>query len=140
MISKAQKIDFNQIVSDSLYAISPQLVKAQQVQMLRGENALDKKIGKYKGKAYRNKKFNLNPLAGYGNVDLKLTGSLHREIKIYFFSKSFFFNSTDPKTEKVIGRYGGAEAVFGLNKKFTKQVTFDYLTPEGIKRITKQLL
>jgi len=138
-ISKMDRLDLKKVVSDSLHKISPQLLGAQKEQLLRGQNAVDGTIGKYKSQKYKAKKLVLNPLAG-GKVDLKLTGTLHREIKLYFFSSSFFFRSTDPKANDVLGRYGGEEMVMGLNKKFTKKVSYQFLTPEAIREIKRQLL
>lgn len=134
LIQNTQKLNFNQIIGDVLHDSSQSLVFAQQKQMLRGETVEQgKKIGKYKSKSYRKKKFDMNPLAGYGNVDLKLTGIFQKNIKIYFFSTSFFFTSTDSKTKKLTGDYG--EDIFGLNPKSRKPVIKEDITPKGVQII-----
>lgn len=137
LIKNLTAVDFEQAISDALHDNAPALVKEQQDQMLHGENALGEKIGKYKNKYYRRKKFDMNPLAGYGNVDLKLKGEFQRNTKVFFFSRSFFFNSTDAKRDKLVGSYG--EEIFGLNKKYTKQTSKDIVAPEATLRVIKQI-
>lgn len=138
LIRNARQIDMERTVSDTMHATQGELVDAQQEQMLGGKDSEGERIGKYKNKYYRRKKFNMNPLAGYGNVDLRLTGEFYRNIKIFWFSSSFFFESTDEKNDRLVEKYG--EDVFGLNKKSRKGYVRDVLTPEGRRSIKAQIL
>lgn len=139
LISNTKALNFDTIIGDVLHDNSQSLVLSQQQQMLRGETAeAGKKIGKYKNKSYRKKKFEMNVLAGYGNVDLRLTGIFQKSIKLYFFSKSFFFTSSDSKTKKLTGKYG--EDIFGLNPKSRKPVIKDTVAPNATEVIKNKIL
>jgi hypothetical protein len=139
MINNVKSLNFNEVIGNALHKSSDDLVIAQQQQMLRGETAMQgQKIGKYKSKSYRKKKFDMNPLAGYGNVDLKLTGIFQKNIKIYFFSESFFLTSTDSKTAKLVGAYG--EEIFGLSPKSRKPIITKKIAPVGRLLIKQHIL
>ncbi|HYD90288.1 MAG TPA: hypothetical protein VEA37_02235, partial [Flavobacterium sp.] len=71
---KFKELDFRQITGDALEATKSEIVEYQKAQMLHGEDVNGGKIGKYKSKDYARRKFNMNPLAGYGNVDLRYKG------------------------------------------------------------------
>ena len=137
LISNLKSIDFAEAIADTLQKHSTELVGEQQDQWLHGENSQGEKIGKYKNKIYRRKKFDMNPLAGYGNVDLRLKKEFYRNTKVYFFSRSFFFTSTDDKKEKLTAKYG--EEIFGLNKKYIKKTSKEIVQPGATLYIINQI-
>jgi len=63
-------------------------------------------IGEYRSPSYRLFKLQKNPLAG-GKVDLILTGSTARRLGVDYLGNSVYqINSTDPKWEGLIAKYG----------------------------------
>ena len=62
-------------------------------QLKHGKNAVGKQIGKYRNKYYARKKYQENPLAGYENVDLILTGEFSNSIKIEYDNESMTFDA-----------------------------------------------
>jgi hypothetical protein len=125
LINNVKRLDVKDVIKEAVVKSEPKLLELQKKQWLRGETSITgTKIGKYRsGKYYKRKKFNMNSLAGYGNVDLRLTGEFHRNTKIFFFDTSFFFKSTDWKHEKLTKDYG--ERIYGLNSKSIREVTKD---------------
>lgn len=83
-------------------------------------------IGKYSntplGQAYAKLKNQMNPLAGFGNVDLNLTGSLSENLTIKKESGNYKIFSTDEKYLKIGKKYGFDE--FGI----TEDEMLDFLT------------
>lgn len=63
-------------------------------------------IGLYRSEDYANYKFNENNKAGFGNVDLTLTGALVRGIRISGFNDEYEIYSEDTKYEDIVEKYG----------------------------------
>ncbi len=80
-------------------------------------NAKGEKIGKYRSSKYARVKNEMNPLAGLGNVDLKLTGAFHAGIKVTVNAETFTTESIDKKGPDLKAKYG---EVFGLDEDHTK--------------------
>lgn len=93
----------------------PQLIREKVNEFKRGENPDKSRIGYYRSPAYRSFKRTLNPLAS-GTVDLILTGQFTRGL---FVDKRgngrFLFDSTDDKTDDLIGKYG--LDIMGINQE-----------------------
>lgn len=113
-----------------------QLLEKQRDQLLRGERANGKKIGKYKNPAYAAKKYAMNPLAGEGNMDWKLTGALHNDLFVDVREEDIIFDSGDSKTGDLIKRFGDP---FGINKdnqeEYVKE-TLDDMYTERFRKAT----
>lgn len=80
----------------------------------------DTKIGQYSktplGQDYAVYKNRVNPLAGFGYVDLMLTGSFTNRLFLKSYGNRLFeFGSTDNKTGNLLGKYGNE--IMGLNKE-----------------------
>lgn len=63
-------------------------------------------IGLYRSEEYARDKYNKSNSAGFGNVDLTLTGSLWRGIQISGFNGEYEVFSTDSKYEDIADKYG----------------------------------
>ena len=63
-------------------------------------------IGLYASEDYANEKFSQNSMAGFGNVDLTLTGSLGQKIQIGGFNNEYEIFSKDPKFDDITEKYG----------------------------------
>lgn len=76
------------------------------------------KIGTYSksplGQAYAAQKNKQNPLAGYGNVDLTLSGALGENLTVKKQGGNYKIFSTDEKYQKIGAKYGFDE--FGLTE------------------------
>jgi hypothetical protein len=75
-----------------------------------------KKIGRYASDDYAHKKYLINPLAGYDNVDLMVTGSFVNSffVRNATTRRAFIFGAND--TNDLVGRYG--KDILGLNQKW----------------------
>lgn len=77
------KIDKNQLLGDSVRKNKNEVLDQQRIQLLTGAGNDGKKIKpKYSNKKYSDKKSKLNPLAGRGNPDLKLSGDTHDNLDL----------------------------------------------------------
>lgn len=114
MLERIKSVNVTEESATALDANAKEIIDLQKVQLLKGVKADGKKIGKYKNNSYAAKKFSQNPLAGFGNVDLKLTGDFAFGIFVDVRTQSFVIDSQDNKTDKIFKRYGDP---FGLNKK-----------------------
>lgn len=128
--------DANNVAQNSLLDSADLIIKVQQEQLLRGERADGAKIGKYRNPAYAAKKNSLNPLAGLGNVDLKLTGELYKEVLLDVRDDSFVLVSGDTKTPGLIEKYGDP---FGLSAKGRTKVINEKLQSIFVKRSKESL-
>ena len=96
-------------------------------QKIRDRWALGKKpdgstIGLYRSEEYAREKFGGSSLAGFGNVDLTLTGSLWKGIQISGFKDEYEVFSTDSKYEDIVDKYG--EYNFNISET-EKKILFD---------------
>lgn len=137
MIEKLQNVDFKTLLKESLNDNKEALKEYQQEQMLEGKSKIGK-IGKYRSKSYAGRKYAINPKAGLGNVDLKLTGSFQSKIVIKVKNDSVAFDSTDEKAKKLIKKYG--KNVFGLNKENSENYSWQVIGPSIIKKFKKKVL
>jgi len=60
----------------------------------------------YRSEDYADDKYQLNNAAGFGNVDLTLTGALGRGIQISGFNDEYEIFSSDYKYEDIVDKYG----------------------------------
>jgi hypothetical protein len=137
LIRNTEALDLRDVVEGSMEATKGDLVRRQKGQLLRGERADGKKIGKYKSEAYARRKHALNPLAGEGYMDWALTGELYEEIFADVREQSVVLDTADPKAEKLIEDHGDP---FGLNQDNRGSYAKEELQPEAVLRIRGQIL
>ena len=130
-------LNFEEVVGNALEVQREKLIDYQQLQMLEGKKADGEQIGKYKNTYYANRKFGMNSLAGYGNVDLRLTNEFQRNINVRFFSNALTVFSTDSKSTDLMDKYG--PNIFGLNADFIIQFGKDFLNEEISKQIKNKV-
>lgn len=105
----------------------------------RGLRPDNKRIGGYQNGEYANEKNQMNPLAGFGNVDLIYSGSFVS--KLFLKSNNprlFIFDSTDTKRDNLVGKYG--LDILGINQDwFNKRQSEIYrlVLQQQIKQIYK---
>jgi hypothetical protein len=111
-------------------------VAAQKDQLLHGVNAAGGTFRKYRNAAYAKKKNLLNPLAGYNNPDLKLTGKFYDGIFAKVNNGILSVGSTDSKSQLLESEY---KNVFGLNPQEMEDFIYGRIKPSLIKNILSQL-
>lgn len=134
-IKQMQAVNEDRVIEDSLEEAAPLIADRQKDQMLQGKNAKGQTIRKYRSAAYAKKKNQMNPIAGYGNWDAKLTGSFYNEIFAEVRGSRLVISSTNEKTDKLVSMAG--EELFGLNKPTKKEFVNDDLHPIFMRKIKK---
>jgi len=137
LISNLSSVDFNNIIEESITDTSQQLVQAQRNQMLHGKNVFGELIGKYRSEPYARKKYKMNSLAGFGNVDLRLENNFQKDIFVDPRDNSVVIDSGNEKTEKLIEKYG--KEIFGLNKDYASGYSTNDMGPVATKKIIQQI-
>ena len=114
-LSKAlMAINVMEIASEVINDNADAYVMLNQAQMLEGKGK-DRNIGRYRNSVYAQYKNSLNPVAGLGNVDLKLTGAFFRGMTMRLQTDEIEVQSSDSKEAGLIEKYGGQ--IYGLNIK-----------------------
>lgn len=94
-------------------------------------------IGKYSGGFYSLKKYKLNPLAGSGNVDLKLTGASERGEFIRQEAGGFVIDTNTPQWGYNIIRYG--KDIRSVNQSDFEAIQAKRDAPILVRYINEQL-
>jgi hypothetical protein len=106
------------IAVEAIKQTEPEYLTAQtQKQMLYGVDSTGKKISpSYTTSAYSRKKVKMNPLAGYGTPDLRISGALYKETKFLKVDETQIeIESQVPYAKYVESRYGSD--IYGLSPK-----------------------
>lgn len=135
MINKMQKVKFEKILSASFKATKKELEELQIGQMMFGKKADGKKIGRYKNRRYAQEKYAMNPLAGFGNIDLRKEANFHNGVFVKVERLSLIFGSRDEKSADLEKRYDP----FGLNKESRQTYSQKILPGHFIKNFKREL-
>lgn len=92
---------------------------------LTGRTPTGDLIGMYRFEDYAELKNVMNSYAGFGNVDLTLTGALGRGIKISPFGDDYEVFSSDWKYDKIVEKYG--EINFNISEP-EREILFSKIT------------
>lgn len=114
---KALKI--RAIISQSIEATQSSYIELQKAQLYAGYNQDGSKIGDdnpYRSEAYAEIKEQKNPLPGFGNPDLFLTGATYEGIEVTITDKAIKIESRDIKFKKLDTKY--QHAFTGLGGKY----------------------
>lgn len=93
-----------------------QLLNVQRDQMIHGISSQGDGIGLYRSEEYADKKYEQSPLAGYGNVDLRLTGDFYNAMKATPVEEGLAIYSTDKKAKGLEEKYGAS--IYTLSKLY----------------------
>jgi hypothetical protein len=105
----------------------PQLKREKISEFTKGQLPDGSIIGRYRNADYASDKYNINPLAN-GNVDLMLTRAFVNNMFVeQVRPKAFLFNSTDYKTDKLIGKY--SIDIMGINQEYWEKRQVDIYLP-----------
>lgn len=119
------------IVGECMLTEQDEIVKLNAEQMLEGINSEGEQIGEYHNTGYALDKNRMNPKAGYGNVDLNLTGGFQDRMYLIANGSEYEITSMDEKTNKLIWQYG--EIIFGLTDP-NKEKTYELIHPALVER------
>lgn len=124
---------------EDIILTTPKLLKeAKEIEFLQGRRPDKKYIGNYRNPDYAEDKNMLNPIPGYGHVDLIVSGRFVNNLYPYRTRKNryLFANRVDYGVE-LIEKYG--KDILGLNQNTFFRIQRDYYKPHIIKFIKKQL-
>lgn len=137
-LKAARSLDLQFLIESTMIDQTPEYTKLQRDQMLHGLNSEGKAIGEYASEKYADMKYEMNDLAGFGNVDLRLKQDFYNDIIVDVRSDSFIVTSLDSKTTILEKKYGKNVPLFGLaserNQKFV-----EFVQPIFIGNVSKAL-
>jgi len=134
LMNRFKTLDIDKLAREAVEETRKDLLDIQRDQLLHGEKKDGTKIGKYKSEKYAAKKLAQNPLAGSGNVDLKLTGEYHEELFVDVREQTLVIDSaaSADKIENIIGKYGDP---LGLN-----ETSLNEYKPISNKALNKKII
>ena len=136
LISAVESLNLNNLIMESMDQASPTYLEQQKEQMGYAVNEKGQTIGKYLSAAYARKKNQMNPNAGYGNVDLRLTGSFYEAMEAKAQPDGMNIDSTDQKSQMLQQKYGSD--IFGLFGEW-KEPFVEKLQTAMTELLTEQL-
>lgn len=110
-------------VGDTIQLNSTEIIRLVKNRLKYGQSVDGGKVGTYASEEYAAMKHQQNPLAGFGNVDLFLTGSLSDDITVIKKGERFEILSTDEKYSKIANKYGAEE--FGLTEDQLQEFLYE---------------
>lgn len=130
-----ENLDIKAIAGEAIDETREKLMNLQRDQLLHGLRADGKLIGKYRNNKYARVKNQMNPLAGLGNVDLKLTGAVHNELFVDVRDNEYIIDSADSKMADLVEKY---DDPLGLTED-NEQIYIDETLEEAfILKVEKQ--
>lgn len=131
LLTKLSALNIDSVAESIMVQTEQSLEEIQREQMLHGINSAGNPIGLYKQDEYARYKQQLNPLPGYGIVDLKRTGKFYAGISVYISGDDIVIESTDEKSQTLEEKYNDDEgSIFGISDEFKKRYVSDSLYPE----------
>ncbi len=100
-MAKISELINNEILGNESY-----IAKLIRERWAVGEKPDGSAIGVYRNKAYAAEKYAKNPRAGLGFVDLTLTGSLGKNLKVSPYGSDYEIYSKDQKYGQIAKKYG----------------------------------
>lgn len=128
--------DADKVVEDVYEETKEPLADLNAVQLLQGLSAKGKNLKSYASPLYAEMKNRMNPLPGYGNPDLRLTGAFYRGIYANIQGGSLSITSSDSKTTDLEKKYGELN-MFGLSEKYRIEHVIENIDPAFKKEIER---
>jgi len=98
-----------------VYETRFEIIRYNHSQLQRGTRSDGQNIApNYRNRTYAELKAEQNPLPGFLTPDLKLTGGFYSNFFIAVDTEYYEIDSRDPKTDKLLKKYG--ENIFGLTQ------------------------
>lgn len=123
---------------EDLVLLNPQVKEEKRKEFLLGVNPDGTQIGTYRDFDYAQGKNYQNPLAGFGSVDLILTGNFQRSLYIRTTSpgKFLFTNQVDYGND-LIRKYGND--ILSINQDEFNRIQIQFILPDLRKFIKRKL-
>lgn len=135
LYEKVSSLNAGNVAVESLDSTSETIADLNRQQLFEGKNAKGGQVGQYRNELYAEEKHRMNPVPGFGNVDLKLTGAFQSRITTNVFGETVITQSTDEKADELARKYG--DDIYGLNPTFKARYQVETLGPEFRRRITE---
>lgn len=133
-----QKLDTNAAIDQALKeTVDDKEFFEDQVrkQLTAGFDKKGSRLRPYKSKKYAERKHSMNPVPGFGNPDLKLTGKFHRGLFARSSRDVIEITSADSKAGQLIKKYPGA---LGLGGQYKQAFIKDHLRPSLFSILRKK--
>lgn len=102
-----------------------------------GDIRSNQTTSRYKGVDYAEQKYEQNPRAGFGIVDLINTGAFIDSFKLNKPKQNkYLWGATDPKRNKLVSKYGD---IMGLNQQTFEDFQIVIIKPLFIKKLKEKL-
>lgn len=134
---RVQNLDVPAVVEQAVIETSNQLSNLNAEQMFQGLNKEGRPIGEYALPTYAEAKHRMNPLPGFGVPDLKVTGAFYEGIYTGVEGLKIETDSVDSKTDRLKELFG--EEIFGLSDNYKSEYIREFLRPEFVGAIKKEL-
>ena len=135
LYAKIQKLDIDEVSESAFEASEEDFARLNREQMIEGFDKTGNRFKKYANNAYAAKKQAMNPQPGFGNPDLKLTGSFQRQLRVDVDGEKVRIYSLDEKSAFLEKKYPTA---FGLGGAF-RELFLDMLQPRIIAKLKSRL-
>jgi len=130
--SEGTGIDIDTIIAESIEETKTIIIGFNKENLKQGFKIDGTRIGTYASLSYAAKKFAQNSAAGFGNIDLFLSGDWANAITVRVNKKSFTTFSINTKALKLETKY--SKLIYGLPNKY-KDEYIQILKPIIIRRI-----
>jgi len=135
---RIETLDIDRVITSSFGNTIEQLADENAVQLSKGETSRDGNFRSYRNPEYATMKNRMNPVPGFGNPDLKLTGSFYHGIYARVEGTKIVIDSTDPKTDDLKKKYGD-KYIFGLNNKSRSEYLREFLRPQVARQLEEAI-
>lgn len=135
LYSRLKRLDVDAATEVAFELSEEDFARINREQMTEGFGSDGSRFKKYANPTYAAKKQAMNPQPGYGNPDLKLTGSFQRQLRVDVDGDKVRIYSLDEKSAMLEKKYPSA---FGLGGAF-RALFLDMLQPRVVDQIRAKL-
>jgi hypothetical protein len=131
-----RRFNLDRTASAAFGTVLEDFTDENKAQLFAGFNRFGDHLDEYKSFRYAEDKHFLNPVPGFGNPDLFVTGDFYAGIKGRISGSQILEKSSDIKNDRLVADYPG---IFGLGGRFKVEFVKDKYAPafyiEAKKRI-----
>jgi hypothetical protein len=132
-IAKLERLNVMEVAVEVINDTSRQFLDMNRDQLRKGKKSTGGGIGQYASMEYAHMKSSMNSEAGFGNVDLILTGSFNQKMELSASGDSFKIDSADEKSTSLQLWYG--TDVFGLTDENQRGYNHNVFLPKFLQKI-----
>lgn len=136
MLKRFERLNTDKIIQDSITDNAEAMGELNKKQLYTGKDKTGEFLRPYRSQLYADIKYQMNPVPGYGNPDLRVTGAFYRGIQVKVSGDSINIKSTDEKGEALEKKYGAE--IFGLGKELKKEFLDEKLRPAIKEKILQE--